>query len=124
MLRSNFEEGTTRWAVRRAQWRVLGLIDEDMTRPKIAVINSSSSLSSCYAHLDDLSTTVQEAIRAAGGVPFEIRTTGPSDFVTSAGREARYLMPTRDLLVNEIEVSDRSVLRILPRRRGSNASLP
>ncbi|WP_231711430.1 dihydroxy-acid dehydratase domain-containing protein [Xanthobacter dioxanivorans] len=28
----------------------------------------------------------------------------PSDFVTSAGRQARYLMPSRDLLVNDVEV--------------------
>ncbi len=104
MLRSNFEEGTTRWAVRRAQWRALGITDGEMMRPKIAVINSSSSLSSCYGHLDETSRVVQEAIRAAGGLAFEIRTTAPSDFVTSAGREARYLLPTRDLIVNEIEV--------------------
>lgn len=103
-LRSDFEVGTTRWAVRRAQWRALGITDEEMSRPKIAVINSSSSLSSCYMHLDDVSRVVQDAVRAAGGLPFEIRTTAPSDFVTSAGREARYLMPTRDLIVNEIEV--------------------
>jgi len=28
-LRSNFEPGTSRWATRRAQWRALGLTDED-----------------------------------------------------------------------------------------------
>ncbi|WP_205791352.1 dihydroxy-acid dehydratase [Microbacterium sulfonylureivorans] len=104
MLRSNFEEGTTRWAVRRAQWRALGISDDEMLRPKIAVVNSSSSLSSCYGHLDETSRVVQEAIREAGGLAFEVRTTAPSDFVTSAGREARYLLPTRDLIVNEIEV--------------------
>jgi hypothetical protein len=27
-------------------------------------------------------------------LPFEIRTTASSDFVTSAGKKARYLMPT------------------------------
>jgi dihydroxy-acid dehydratase len=104
MLRSVFEEGTTRWAVRRSQWRSLGITEEQMQLPKIAVVNSSSSLSSCYSHLDDLSRVVQDSIRAAGGLPFEIRTAAPSDFVTSAGRGARYLMPTRDLMVNEIEV--------------------
>ncbi len=103
-MRSNFEPGTTRWAVRRAQWKSLGLTNSDLTKPKIAVVNSSSALSSCYTHLDELSRTVQEAIRAAGGLPFEIRTVAPSDFITSAGRGARYLMPTRDLIVNDIEV--------------------
>jgi dihydroxy-acid dehydratase len=104
MLRSNFERGSTRWAVRRAQWCAMGIPEEDFLKPKIAVVNSSSSLSVCYIHLDDVSQAVQKSIREAGGLPFEIRTAAPSDFITSAGLKARYLMPTRDLVVNDIEV--------------------
>jgi dihydroxy-acid dehydratase len=102
--RSNFEPGTTRWAVRRSQWIAMGIAEEDFEKPKIAVVNSSSKLSVCYQHLDDVSRVVQDAIRAAGALPFEIRTVAPSDFVTSAGKQGRYLMPTRDLLVNDVEV--------------------
>jgi dihydroxy-acid dehydratase len=103
-LRSVFVPGTTRWAVRRAQWLAMGLSEEDFDKPKIAVVNSSSKLSVCFQHLDGVSQVVQDAIRAAGGVPLEIRTVAPSDFVTSAGKQGRYLMPTRDLLVNDVEV--------------------
>lgn len=103
MNRSDFEPGSTRWAVRRAQWRSMGIREEDMHKPKIAVINTSNKLSCCYIHLDELSAIVQQAIRNAGGLPFEVRTVAPSDFVTSAGKKARYLMPTRDLMVNEVE---------------------
>ena len=53
-LRSNFEPGTTRWAMRRAQWTALGISDEDMERPKIAIVNSSSGLASCFSHLDGI----------------------------------------------------------------------
>ena len=42
-LRSNFEPGTSRWATRRAQWRALGLTDEDMEKPKIAIAWSGRS---------------------------------------------------------------------------------
>ena len=51
-LRSNFERGTSRWAVRRAQWRALGLSDADMEKPKIAIVNTSSQLAICFSHLD------------------------------------------------------------------------
>jgi dihydroxy-acid dehydratase len=102
-LRSLFEPGSTRWAVRRSQWLAMGLSEEDLLKPKIAVVNSSSKLSVCFQHLDEVSVVVQEAIRAAGGVPLEIHTVAPSDFVTSAGLKGRYLMPSRDLLVNDIE---------------------
>lgn len=103
-LRSNFEEGSTRWAVRRAQWIAMGIAEQDFDKPKIAIINSSSGLSVCYQHLDELSKLAQEAVRAANGLAFEVNTIAPSDFVTSAGKKARYLMPTRDLMVNDIEV--------------------
>jgi dihydroxy-acid dehydratase len=46
-LRSNFEPGSPREAVRRAQWKALGLTDADMLKPKIAVVNSSSDLAIC-----------------------------------------------------------------------------
>lgn len=104
-LRSNFEPGTTRWAVRLAQWKALGLTDEDMEKPKIAVVNTSSKLSICFSHLDGVADAVSQAIRAAGGVPFEIRTVAPSDFIQSANKGARYILPSRDLIANDIEVA-------------------
>src|SRR5258705_11786044 len=53
-LRSNFTPGTTPWAMRRAQWSALGLSDEDLEKPKIAIVNSSSQLASCFSHLDQV----------------------------------------------------------------------
>ena len=53
-LRSNFEPGTTRWAMRLAQWTALGLTPDDMEKPKIAIVNSSSDLASCFSHLDGI----------------------------------------------------------------------
>jgi len=103
-LRSNLEPGTVPWSGRRAQWRVLGLTEEDMEKPKIAIVNSSSELSSCFSHLDGLAAELKAAIRAAGGVPFEIRTAAPSDFITSAGKRGAYILPTRDLIAADIEV--------------------
>jgi dihydroxy-acid dehydratase len=48
---------------------------------------------------------VKESVRAAGGLPFEIRTAAPSDFITNAGHRGGYILPTRDLIVNDIEVA-------------------
>jgi dihydroxy-acid dehydratase len=104
-LRSNFEPGTTRWAMRRAQWTALGLSDEDMQKPKIAIVNSSSGLASCFSHLDGIVPPLKDAIRDAGGVPFEIRTAASSDAITSAGAAGQYILPTRDLIASDIEVA-------------------
>ncbi|MGH3390677.1 MAG: dihydroxy-acid dehydratase, partial [Actinomadura sp.] len=104
-LRSNFEPGTTRWAMRRAQWTALGLTPEDMEKPKIAIVNSSSDLASCFSHLDDIVGPLKKAIREAGGIGFEVRTAAPSDAITSAGAAGRYILPSRDLVAGDIEVA-------------------
>lgn len=91
--------------MRRAQWTALGLTDEDFEKPKIAIVNSSSSLASCFSHLDGIVGPLRDAIRAAGGVAFEIRTAAPSDVITGAGAAGRYVLPSRDLIVADVEVA-------------------
>lgn len=104
-LRSNFPRGSYLWSVRNAQWQALGIPEADCEKPKIAVVNSSSELAACYSHLDEVAAIVKEGIRAAGGVPFEIRTAAPSDFVTGAGARGAYMLGSRDLVTNDIEVA-------------------
>jgi dihydroxy-acid dehydratase len=104
-LRSNFEPGTSRWATRRAQWLALGLTDEDLVKPKIAIVNSSSQLAICFSHLDEIARRAKRAIERAGGVAFEVRTVAPSDFITSAGHKGGYILSARDLITNDIEVA-------------------
>jgi dihydroxy-acid dehydratase len=105
VLRSNFEPGSTREANRRVQWKALGLTDADLEKPKIAVVNSSSELAMCFRHLDGIAAIVKQSIWAAGGLPFEIRTAAPSDFIISAGASGGYILPSRDLVVNDIEIA-------------------
>ncbi|MEP7246042.1 MAG: dihydroxy-acid dehydratase, partial [Gammaproteobacteria bacterium] len=104
-LRSNLEPGSPREAVRRAQWTALGLTDADMQKPKIAVVNSSSELAICFSHLDGIAKIVKDEIRAAGGLPFEIRTAAPSDFIIAPGKSGGYLLPSRDLVINDMEIA-------------------
>jgi dihydroxy-acid dehydratase len=97
-------------AIRRAHWRTLGLSEADMAKPKIAVVNSSSELAVCFAHLDGVARVVKEAIRAAGGIPFEVRTTAPSDFITGAACSGSYILAARDLVTNDIEAQVEAAL--------------
>src|SRR5699024_8398302 len=104
-LRSNFPVGNPRWATRRTQWKLLGVNDEDLKKPKIAIVNSSSKLAPCFSHLDTIAHAVKESIEEAGGVGFEIRTVAPTDFVMTAGGAGGYVLSSRDLLANDIEVA-------------------
>ncbi|GAA0283786.1 dihydroxy-acid dehydratase [Alteraurantiacibacter aestuarii] len=95
---------------RRANWKALGLSQEDMLKPKIAVVNSSSELAICYAHLDGIARIVKEEIRKAGGIPFEVRTAAPSDFITGANKAGSYILAGRDIIANDIEVQVEAAL--------------
>lgn len=95
---------------RRANWKALGLSREDMDKPKIAVVNSSSELAICYAHLDGIAVMVKEEIRAAGAIAFEVRTVAPSDLITGANRSGSYILAGRDIIANDIEVQVEAAL--------------
>lgn len=103
-LRSNFGANNARAVTRRAQWVSLGIKPEDMERPKVAIVNTSNDLAACFAHLDDIVKVLKKQAYDAGLLPFEVRTAAPSDFVTSAGKGGRYILPARDLITNDIEV--------------------
>ncbi|MEV7694298.1 dihydroxy-acid dehydratase [Microbacterium sp. NPDC089189] len=104
-LRSNLSPTSALGIARRAHWRSLGIPADELTRPKIAIVNTSSDLAACFAHLDDIVPVLKRELRAHGLLPFEIRTAAPSDFVTSAGRAGRYILPSRDLVVDDIEAA-------------------
>jgi dihydroxy-acid dehydratase len=38
--------------MRRAQWTALGLSSRDMEKPKIAIVNTSSQLASCFSDIE------------------------------------------------------------------------
>lgn len=102
-LRSNFGANDARAVTRRAQWVSLGINPEDLDRPKVAIVNTSNDLAACFAHLDEIVSWLKKQVQAVGLLPFEIRTAAPSDFVTSAGKGGRYILPSRDLITNDIE---------------------
>lgn len=90
--------------IRRAMWINLGIKDEDMVRPKIAIVNSSSNMAVCFSHLDAIAKRAAEEIYAAGGLAFEIRTVAPADFMYS-GHSGGFIQASRDLITNDVESS-------------------
>lgn len=104
-LRSNLPPTSALSIARRAHYTALGIPKELWDRPKVAIVNTSSELAACFSHLDEIAAVLKAELKAAGLLPFEIRTTAPSDFVTSAGRAGRYILPSRDLIVDDIEAA-------------------
>ena len=99
-FRSNVMNGP----IRRAMWLNLGIRDEDMDRPKIAIVNSSSNLAVCFSHLDAIAKFAAEEIYKAGGISFEIRTVAPADFMFT-GHSGGFVQASRDLITNDVEAA-------------------
>lgn len=97
--------GSLARVVRRAQWGAIGLPDDAVERPKIAVVNSSGGFSICYAHLDEIAAAVASGIEQQGGVSFEVRTGGPSDGIFFSAGRGRHLVRAREAITEDIVTS-------------------
>ena len=85
-----------------ALWHSVGINIEDMEKPKIAIINSSGDFAPCFAHLDGIAKVLKEDLKAAGALPFELRTFAPVDFLFG-GHHGGYINGGRDLISYDIE---------------------
>jgi dihydroxy-acid dehydratase len=97
------KDGATR-APQRSLLKALGLTDEEIKRPFIAVVNSKSDYIPGHKHLNDISEKVMDGIRNAGGVPFEFNTIGVCDGLAMNHKGMKYSLCSRELIADSIEV--------------------
>jgi len=100
-LRSDMEFGVS-WAERHALLKGLGKTEEELRQPQIAIIDAWSNINSGHIHLRELAKKVEQGVIAAGGTPYHLSTVGLCDGIALAGAE--YILPSRDLICNEVEV--------------------
>ena len=97
------KEGSTR-APHRSLLRALGLTDDEMKRPFVAVVSAASDYIPGHRHLKDISEAVKAGIRNAGGVPFEFETIGVCDGLSMNHKGMKYSLCSRELIADSIEV--------------------
>ena len=77
-------------APHRGLLRATGVVGEnDFNKPFIAVCNSYVDVVPGHVHLQAFGKFVKEAIRAAGGVPFEVRAAA-SPYLSRRGKAAQW----------------------------------
>ncbi len=91
-------------APHRSLLKAMGVIDNEMDRPFIGVVNSWSELIPGHIHLDKLAESVKAGIRLAGGVPFEFSTIGICDGIAMGHEGMKYSLPSRELIRDTIEL--------------------
>src|SRR5690606_20342127 len=96
--------GVTR-APHRSLLRATGQIrsDADFDKPFIRVCNSYIDLIPGHVHLQEFGKIVKEAIREAGGVPFEFNTIGVDDGIAMGHVGMLYSLASRELIADSVE---------------------
>lgn len=87
----------------RSLLRATGLKDEDFNKPFIGVANSYIDIIPGHFFLQEYGQIVKEAIREAGGVPFEFNTIGVDDGIAMGHDGMLYSLPSRELIADSIE---------------------
>jgi dihydroxy-acid dehydratase len=102
-MRSNMiKEGVNR-APHRSLLYAAGVKPEDMDKPFIGVCNSYIDIIPGHMHLNKFAEVVKEAIREAGGIPFEFNTIGVDDGIAMGHIGMRYSLPSRELIADSAE---------------------
>ncbi|NMC52386.1 MAG: dihydroxy-acid dehydratase [Chloroflexi bacterium] len=97
-VKSGFER-----APHRALLKATGVAQSDMRKPFIAIVNSYVDIIPGHVHLQEFGRIVKEAVRAAGGVPFEFNTIGICDGIAMGHAGMKYSLPSRELIADSIE---------------------
>jgi len=100
LIKKGFER-----APHRSLLKATGVIrrDEDFSKPFIGVCNSYTDLIPGHVHLQEFGRLVKEAIRDAGGVPFEFNTIGIDDGIAMGHIGMRYSLASRELIADSVE---------------------
>ncbi len=92
-------------APHRSLLRATGVIraESDFDKPFIGVANSYIDLIPGHVHLQEFGKVAKQAIRKAGGVPFEFNTIGVDDGIAMGHIGMRYSLASRELIADSVE---------------------
>ncbi len=93
-----------RWSKVRALFKSMGHSDYDLDRPLIGIANSWNNIVPGHFNLRQVSESVRQGISQAGGTPIEFGVIACCDGVANGHEGMRYILPSRDLIANSVEV--------------------
>ncbi|MEE9491584.1 MAG: dihydroxy-acid dehydratase [Dehalococcoidia bacterium] len=91
------------WSMNRALYKSMGYSDYDLEQPLIGIANSWNRLVPGHCNLNLVSDYVKQGIRQAGGTPVEFGVIAACDGIAQGHDGMHYILPTRDLIANDIE---------------------
>jgi dihydroxy-acid dehydratase len=90
-------------APHRSLLHACGLNAADIGKPFIGVANSFCEIVPGHVHLNKVAQVVKNAIRGAGGAPFEFNTIAVCDGIAMGHKGMKYSLPSREIIADSVE---------------------
>ena len=90
-------------AAARSMLRAVGLRDDDMEKPFVAVANLASDGTPCNVHLTRIAERVKDGLWAGGSVPFMFGTITISDGISMGTEGMKASLVSREVIADSIE---------------------
>lgn len=95
-------EGMDR-APHRAFLRGLGLTEDDIAKPFVAVASTDGRVTPCNAKLGELAREACVAVREWGGTPFDFASIAVADSMSMGHTGMKYSLPSREIIADGVE---------------------
>ncbi len=102
-MRSDMVKSGIERSPHRGLFRATGLTDADFDKPFIGIANSYTDVVPGHVHLAGVGRIVKQAVREAGGVPFEFNTIAVCDGIAMGHAGMKYSLPSRELIADCVE---------------------
>lgn len=90
-------------APHRSLLYALGLTEEEINRPLIAVVSAKSDIIPGHMHLDKIAEAVKAGVYAAGGTPIVVPAIGVCDGIVMGHKGMHYSLASRELIADSVE---------------------
>ncbi len=91
-------------APQRSLLKAIGLLDEEINKPLVGIVNSFNEIIPGHIHLRDLTEAVKKGVNMSGGTPLEFPTIGVCDGIAMNHPGMRYSLPSREIIADSIEI--------------------
>jgi len=102
-MRSDQIKKSIETAPHRALLRAAGVSEADFEKPFIAIVNSYADIVPGHVHLQDFGRQIKQAVRRAGGAPFEFNTIAVDDGIAMGHAGMKFSLPSREIIADSVE---------------------
>ena len=100
-------EGPSR-APHRAMYKSMGLTDDDLSKPLVAVCSTCNEATPCNIHLGRLASKTKEGVKESGNTPREFTTIAVSDGIAMGHEGMKSSLISREIIADSIEIMVRA----------------